>query len=313
MLLLLIQIYYRVLFQPVEHPMKEKISFWFQAIRPKTLTAAVVPFLAGSALAYRLNNVFSIEVLTLCLACSLLVQIATNLINDALDCERGGDTDQRLGPTRVCQAGYLTVHEVLRAGAGCLVLAALLGIPLILRGGPELALLFGASLVCAYAYTGGPFSISMNGLAEVFSFLFFGVFATMAAFYLQAGHWSTTSAVLGAQIGSLVSTISAINNYRDIAEDKQTGKRTLAVRLGPDFSRKLIACLALTAYPLGLYWMSIGLQLAFILPLILIALTAILIAGVYSKGPIQAPNKLLALSAGIHFLFGALLIVGLLL
>jgi 1,4-dihydroxy-2-naphthoate octaprenyltransferase len=284
---------------------------WFLASRPKTLTAAVVPFAAGAALAFRGEGVLSWNILSLCFACSLLIQIATNLINDALDCQRGGDTERRLGPVRVCHAGMLTVNEVLRAGIGCLLLSAILGIPLIIRGGAELSALFGVSLLCAYAYSGGPFSISLNGLGELFAFLFFGVVATSASYFLQAQHWSAGSIVLGAQIGLLAAAIAAINNYRDMNEDATTGKNTLAVRFGASFAEKFIAFLLIAPYVMGAYWISQGFYLAGLLPVAALPLASILIYKIHTTPPSKKYNDFLGMSALHHLLFGVLFIAGL--
>ncbi len=287
------------------------IHSWFLAARPKTLTAAIVPFAAGAALSYRNEGILSWTILLLCLACALLIQVATNFINDALDFKRGGDTDQRLGPTRVCHAGLLSTTEVLRAGIGCLLFSAVLGIPLAMRGGPELSVLFGASLLCGYAYTGGSYSISMNGLGELFTLLFFGIVATTASFYLQAQHWSVSSAILGIQIGLLAAAIASINNLRDIVEDGLTGKRTLAVKFGAAFARALIAALLITPYFIGVYWLKAGLVYSTVLPLAALPLAIALIYKIYTTEPSADYNKFLALSALHHLLFGAAFIVGL--
>jgi 1,4-dihydroxy-2-naphthoate octaprenyltransferase len=285
---------------------------WILAARPKTLTAAVVPFAAGAALAFDKEGSLSWGILALCFACSLLIQIATNLINDALDSMRGRDTERRLGPIRVCHAGFLSENEVLRAGIGCLLAAAILGLPLIFRGGPELSIVFGISLLCGYAYTGGPFPLSTNGLGELFAFLFFGVVATAASFYLQALHWSFDSVVLGMQIGLLAAAIASINNYRDQEEDATTGKKTLAVRFGATFAKFLIAGLLLLPYAMETHWIHAGYTLAGLLPFAALPLALFLIYGVFTTPPSAKYNMFLGVSALHHLLFGALFITGLL-
>lgn len=284
---------------------------WLIAARPKTLTAALIPFTAGAALSYRTEGALQISILLLCITCALLIQIATNLINDALDCKRGGDTDRRLGPTRVCHAGLLSVHEVLRAGIILLFLAAILGLPLILRGGLELSILFGISILCGYAYTGGPYALSTNGLGELFSFLFFGLVATAASFFLQTHYWSVGSILLGGQIGLLTAAIAAINNFRDMEEDRSTGKKTLVVRFGPEFGKPFITALLLLPYPLGLYWVLEGYPFAAVLPLLALPLALYLTVKVHTTPPSKVYNKFLGLSALHHFLFGTLYTVGL--
>ena len=55
------------------------------AIRPKTLTAALVPVVVGSALAYAKTNFVSWSVVFFAILASSFIQIATNLFNDAID------------------------------------------------------------------------------------------------------------------------------------------------------------------------------------------------------------------------------------
>src|SRR5436309_2793478 len=116
---------------------------WILASRPKTLSAAVVPVLIGTMLAPRIN--------WLLFACALLgalfIQIGTNFVNDALDFKRGADTTERLGPLRVTQAGLLSANAVLYAAYACFALAALSGIPLILRGGWPIVIIGVTSIV----------------------------------------------------------------------------------------------------------------------------------------------------------------------
>ncbi|HEX8254297.1 MAG TPA: UbiA family prenyltransferase, partial [Thermoanaerobaculia bacterium] len=87
---------------------------WLLAARPKTLSAAVVPVMIGSALAAHEPPAVTWWVFFCALAGSVLIQIATNLINDALDFKKGADTGQRVGPIRVTQAGLVSAEAVMR-------------------------------------------------------------------------------------------------------------------------------------------------------------------------------------------------------
>lgn len=150
---------------------------WIIATRPKTLSAAVVPVLIGTGLAIRDGH----RIHWLYFACALVgavfIQIATNLINDALDFKKGADTKDRLGPLRVTAAGLLRPESVMRGAYACLFLAALCGIPLIYRAGWPLFVIGVASIIAAYAYTGGPYPLAYYGLGEIFVILFFGFVA----------------------------------------------------------------------------------------------------------------------------------------
>src|SRR5947209_5003449 len=108
---------------------------WLLALRPKTLTAALVPILVASALATNLGFAYDVRLPLWALLASLFIQFGTNLVNDAIDFKRGTDTHERLGPQRVTQSGLLSARVVMRAAYLCFLLAALCGIPLIVAGG----------------------------------------------------------------------------------------------------------------------------------------------------------------------------------
>jgi 1,4-dihydroxy-2-naphthoate octaprenyltransferase len=204
---------------------------WMLASRPRTLPAAAAGVVMGTALAWY-DGFFRPEAALVCLLTALFLQIGSNLANDVFDFERGTDTAERLGPTRVTQAGLLTPQQV---KAGMLVvfgLAALLGLYLVWLGGWIIAVLGMAAILSAIAYTGGPFPLGYYGLGDLFVFIFFGLAAVAGTYYLQAG--SVTPAVWWMTLppGMIVTAILVVNNLRDIENDRKAGKHTLAVWLG---------------------------------------------------------------------------------
>lgn len=221
---------------------------WILAARPKTLSAAAVPVMIGSALAAHEPPGVSWWMFTCALAGALLIQIATNFINDALDFRKGADTAERLGPLRVTQAGLIGAGAVMRAAWACLFLAALFGIPLILRGGWPLLVIGLASIAAAYAYTGGPFPLAYRGLGELFVMLFFGVAAVGGTFYVHSLQITSAAVLAGIAAGALSTVLLVINNLRDVESDRRSDKRTLAVRFGETFARGEIALFALLPF-----------------------------------------------------------------
>lgn len=217
-----------------EHPSKLKI--WFLAARPRTLPAAVAPIVVGTAVAVR-EDAFVWWVALLALVTALLLQIAANFANDAIDARKGSDTADRTGPTRITAAGYVTYNQVMNATWITLVLAMCTGIPLLVRGGWPFVALGIASLICAVAYTGGPFPISYLGLGEIFVFLFFGLIAVTGTAYLQTGELTALSLAASIPPGAMIVGILIVNNYRDREQDARVNKRTLAVRIGPRNTR----------------------------------------------------------------------------
>ena len=98
---------------------------WILAARPRTLGAAAIPVLTGTALAFA-ADAFDPFLTLLILAAAVLIQIATNYFNDALDHAKGADTAERLGPTRATSSGLLSARAMMTGGAICLLLATVL-------------------------------------------------------------------------------------------------------------------------------------------------------------------------------------------
>jgi 1,4-dihydroxy-2-naphthoate octaprenyltransferase len=145
---------------------------------------------------------------------------------------RGTDTAERVGPLRVTQAGLLAPHEVKRGMVVVLALALLVGCYLVAVGGWPILLVGVLSLVCAVAYTGGPFPLGYHGLGDVFVFVFFGLVAVGGTYWVQARSLPPDALLAGAGVGALSTAILVVNNLRDLATDARAGKRTLAVRIG---------------------------------------------------------------------------------
>lgn len=215
------------------------------AIRPRTLPAAAAGVVMGAALSWR-DGVFRLDAALVCLLTALLLQIGSNLANDVFDYERGTDTAERLGPTRVTQAGILAPRQVKIGMAVVFGLAALLGLYLAWLGGWVIIVLGIAAIISAIAYTGGPFPIGYHGLGDVFVFIFFGLAAVAGTYYIQAGF--VTPAVWWMTIppGMIVTAILVVNNLRDLENDRKAGKHTVAVRLGEQGTKiQYVTCMVI--------------------------------------------------------------------
>lgn len=186
----------------------------------------------GLAFAYRDLEKLNTTVAILTILCCLLMQIGTNLVNDYFDYAKGVDTHDRLGPTRVTQAGILAPAQVKRGYQIVFGGAFLLGIPLMMTGGPVIVIIGLASLLAAYAYTGGPLPLSYLGLGEVLALVFFGPVAVFGTYYLQTHFLNLEVVLYGLIPGFLSWSILAVNNLRDIDGDRINGKKSLAVRVG---------------------------------------------------------------------------------
>ncbi len=231
---------------------------WGLAIRPRTLPAAAAGVVMGSALAWR-DGFFRLDATLVCLFAALLLQIGSNLANDVFDFERGTDTHERLGPTRVTQAGLLTPYQVKFGMAVVFGAAALLGLYLIWLGGWVIAAIGLAAIVAAIAYTGGPFPLGYHGLGDIFVFIFFGLASVAGTYYVQAGFVSHAAWWMTVPPGLIITAILVVNNLRDIENDRKGNKRTLAVIIGERATRmQYLICMAIAYLVLPLAaWLGI--------------------------------------------------------
>jgi len=218
---------------------------WIMAIRPRTLPAAAAGVIMGSALAWQ-DGHFRFDAFVVCLLVALLLQIGSNLANDVFDYERGTDTTERLGPTRVTQAGLLTPSQVKYGMAVVFGLAAVLGLYLAWLGGWIIIVMGIAAILSAIAYTGGPFPLGYHGLGDVFVFLFFGMAAVAGTYYIHAGIVSPAAWWMTIPPGLIITAILVVNNLRDLENDRKAGKLTLAVKFGEQGTKlQYIICMVI--------------------------------------------------------------------
>jgi 1,4-dihydroxy-2-naphthoate octaprenyltransferase len=218
-----------------------------QAARPKTLIAAAAPVLVGAGLA-EAHGTFVLWPVVAAFAGAILIQIGTNFANDYYDFVRGGDTADRVGPVRVVQAGLIPARQVWWGMWTVLALAMSVGVYLVMVGGWPIVWIGAASLVCAVAYTGGPYPLAYHGLGDLFVFVFFGLIAVGGTYWVQALALPGDVLLAGAGMGALSTAILVANNLRDIGTDASAGKRTLAVRMGRNGTRIEYALLMAVAF-----------------------------------------------------------------
>lgn len=239
---------------PTTHPTASPptpLRAWWLAIRPKTLTATIAPVAVGTALAFFTGAFEALPALA-ALAGGLLIQIGTNLANDVLDYRRGADTAERLGPTRVVQAGLLAPRTVAWGAAAAFGGAAVIGLYLVAVGGWPILILGLASIISGVLYTAGPYPLAYVGLGDVFVMAFFGIGAVAGTYYVQALDLHPAAILLGVAVGAMSVGILTVNNLRDIETDRAAGKHTLAVRMGEARTRSYFAVVIALAFAVPL-------------------------------------------------------------
>ena len=283
----------------------KKSTAWFLACRPKTLSVSLSPVLVGTAVAWHdTAALLGLPLLAAALGAAL-IQIGTNLFNDVGDFLRGTDAAGRLGPKRAAAEGWLTARAI-RSGAWlAFALAFACGIYLVWHGGWPIVAIGLASLAAGWAYTGGPKPIAYGPLGEIFVFVFFGLVAVGGSYYLQTLALSPGALLAGTLVGIHASAVITVNNYRDLDGDAQSGKNTLAVRLGRPAIRRLYAAEILTPYALLPLLAGLGWPTA--LPLLSLPLALALIRRFQREPPGPVFNSILAATAGLQLAFALLL------
>ena len=285
---------------------------WLLAARPRTLPASVAPVALGCALAFS-QNCFHVGAACLALLVSFCLQIGVNLANDYFDGMAGLDTDQRLGPVRATAGGLIAPASVKRGMIVCFALSACLGLFLVFRAGWPVVVIGVLSVLAALAYSGGPYPLASNGLGDVFSFLFYGPVAVCGTYFVQALHLPLLVLALSLPTGLLVAAILVVNNYRDIETDKNGGKRTLAVMIGPGASRaQFFSLITLSYLLLPVFWLGGVLGSGGVL----LPLCSLPLAVVACRGLQRETGKMLNVTLGqtalLALLFSLLLAVGIL-
>jgi 1,4-dihydroxy-2-naphthoate polyprenyltransferase len=286
------------------------LGAWLLASRPKTLSAAAVPVMVGTACAAARGPVRWGPALAALLG-ALLLQIGANFANDVFDYEKGADTAERLGPTRAVQAGLLSARSMRLGMLAVFALALALGLYLTTIAGYVILIIGCASIVSAIAYTGGPYPLGYHGLGDVFVFLFFGLVAVCGTAFVELGHVPVLALFCALPVGALATAILVVNNLRDRQTDRAAGKRTLAVRFGRGFAigqyRALIAVSYLVPLALTLSG-SAGPEV--LLPIVSLPLALKTERAVATEEG-RALNPLLAATAKLLLIFGVLFAVGL--
>jgi 1,4-dihydroxy-2-naphthoate polyprenyltransferase len=230
-------------------------SVWVTGARPRTLGAALAPVVVGTSAAHADGADVSWVRAALALVVALGLQIGVNFANDVSDGVRGVDA-HRVGPPRLTASGLASPAAVRAAAVLAFAVAAVAGLALAILVEPWLLALGALAIAAAVLYAGGPRPYAGLGLGEVMVLAYFGFVATAGSAYVQAERVPAVAWWGSLVVGLLACGILLANNLRDARTDAATGKRTLAVRLGSDRTRRLYAgCVAgafVAVIPIGI-------------------------------------------------------------
>jgi 1,4-dihydroxy-2-naphthoate polyprenyltransferase len=284
------------------------VTVWLAAARPRTLPAAMTPVVVGTACAHVAGRIAWLPALA-ALGGALAIQIGANFANDVFDAESGADGPDRVGPVRAVASGLISAAAMKRAMILAFGVAMLFGIYLVHVAGWPVVAIGLASIAAGIAYTGGPWPLGYHGLGDVFVLGFFGFVAVCGTAFVQLGRVPAIAWWAAVPVGVLATAILVVNNVRDRATDVRAGKRTLAVRFGRRAALIEYAALVVVAYgvPIALAcghpWR--------LLPLVTLPLAVARIRGLARAVTGPEHNALLAATAQLLLVYGALFAAGL--
>ncbi|CAN5653817.1 1,4-dihydroxy-2-naphthoate polyprenyltransferase [soil metagenome] len=285
---------------------------WFWLARPFSLTAAAVPVLFGSALAFN-DDAFSLEPFLAMLLASLLIQAATNMFNEFYDEQRGLDTAGSVGIAGSIVGGRIKARSVLVGALFCYTLALVFSIYLVYVGGWPILILGCLSALGGYVYSAGPRPIAYTPASEATVFIFMGLLIVVITYGVQANAYPAYVPLAAVPIGALVAAILLANNVRDLKSDRRGGRNTLPVAVGRQGGILVYRCLLLTPYLTVGALILVGLvPPASGLAVLSLPLTLRLWRGISST---TIPDRLDAVvkgTAGLHAVFGLLYTIGVL-
>ena len=214
---------------------KVSFKYWVKAARPKTLLVSMAPVIMSVAIASIFVSINWLPAV-ICLVFAVMAQILSNFVNDYADGIKGAD-NERLGPQRMVASRLISPQKMLRGIIIWGILTFLLGCTLLYWGG-WILLPFGiVILLCALAYSTGPFPLSRHALGDVAVVLFYGLAPVVLTFFIQTGFVNFQIIIAGLSIGLVSNNLLIVNNYRDAKQDSKNSKKTTVTVFGKRFMK----------------------------------------------------------------------------
>lgn len=238
--------------------MKKQIKIWMECFRPRTLPVSMSGVIIAIGLA-KWHHQFQWVPAVLCLAFALLAQIASNTANEYFDYLKGTDKPGRVGPRRGVTEGDIRPATLRNVTFGLLALAGVVGCGLIPYGGWWLLPVGIVIALAVLAYSTGPYPLSYHGLGELTVFIFFGLVPVNLTYYVMAHRFDPLVLLFSIAMGLLGVNVLLVNNYRDVEDDREAGKRTQTVMRGRPVTAFAYLLNGYTGMAiLAVFWFMIG-------------------------------------------------------
>ena len=242
----------------------KQLKIWIEAIRLRTLPVSLSGVLIAVGLA-KADGRFRLLPALACVVFALLAQIVSNLANEYFDFKAGTDKKGRVGPRRGVTEGDIKPDTMKWAMIGTLVVACLVGLSMLVfvdagENYQNWLMLIGAGIliaIFAFAYSAGPYPLSYHCLGEVTVMLFYGIVPVIFTYYVVTQQFTAFAVLASLAIGFMGVNVLLVNNYRDVDDDREAGKRTSVVVFGRKlaaFAYLLNGFLAISV--MGAFWLS---------------------------------------------------------
>ncbi|TDL34164.1 1,4-dihydroxy-2-naphthoate polyprenyltransferase [Jeotgalibacillus sp. S-D1] len=222
-------------------------QIWWQLTRPHTLTAAFVPVLLGTVLALEYTSLHWPLFLAMLIA-SILIQAATNMINEYYDFTRGLDNENSVGIGGAIVRNGVKPKTVIRLAFVLFGIALLLGIYICANSSWWIGVIGLICMAAAYFYTGGPVPIAYTPFGEITAGFFMGFVIILISYFIQTGDINHVVMLVSIPVSILVGSILLANNIRDLDGDKENGRKTIAILLGRQKAIYFLALMFVVAY-----------------------------------------------------------------
>jgi len=280
---------------------------WISAIRPRTLPLSVSGIIIASFLAFY-NGYFDGFLCLLAILTTLSLQILSNLANDYGDGVKGTDNDNRVGPERAIQSGVITPEEMMQGIKLNILICIVLIIALVFRAFRSdyilyafLFLLFGGlALYAAIKYTVGSSPYGYKALGDLMVFIFFGILSVLGTYFLYAKQIDHIVFMPAIAIGLLSTGVLNLNNMRDLESDRQSGKITIAGKLGFKSAKKyhnlLVIGALISMLAFGLFYFTSYYNLIYLITFVPLITHLVFINKTTIPQKLDSQLKVLALS-----------------
>ncbi len=215
-----------------------------------TLPTAAAPVLVAVGLAVH-RHVLSVPAAVAAFLTGWFVQLGGVFTDNYKNLALHPDDEEHADFVEAVRGGVVSLSEIRLAIYATYALALLVGLFLLWIGGLPALVVGLLAIAASLAYSAGPYPLGDHALGDPLFFVFFGLVSVAGAFLVQAqavlsprlplglpaGTLDAAVLVAALPVAALTTNILVIDNIRDLDYDRAKGERTIAVVVGPLWSR----------------------------------------------------------------------------